>query len=451
MAINNSFYIKQRMSFSLKFPNREVSDIRVRFKVDDKRYSYYLPTTCKIQCAHWDSERGCAIEDPKRNPSLKGNPRLQQILRNINVEIDKTASALLNILESCTQQNIKMPPEQIQEELRRVLRHKEIKQTEPKQEEKPITDFLAFLDLYIVRCREGKILNSGGTKLTTGSIRNYISTLSILKHYCKDRKIKLTFDSINLDFYSDFIDFLNNAEHSRGMYKPNVIGKFVKNIKVVMRYAYNNHHTQNDSFKLREFKVFQESVETIYLTEQELQRIKDMELPTNQSQVRDSFLVSCYTSLRFSDISRLGEKHIDFANNTITITTQKTNKVVVIPIHPTVLEIFEKYGRRVPPVQSNQATNRMLKKICNLCGINNPVTIMETSGGVRTEKTYEKWQLVSSHTARRSFATNAFKRGVPTLSIMQITGHQTESSFMRYIRISTEENAAILQSHDFFN
>lgn len=82
--------------------------------------------------------------------------------------------------------------------------------------------------------------------------------------------------------------------------------------------------------------------------------------------------------------------------------------------------------------------------------ITNFVSIIETTGGVRQEVTYEKCDMVTSHTARRSFATNAYKAGIPSLSIMQITGHTTESSFMRYIRVSKEENAITLQGHAFF-
>lgn len=82
--------------------------------------------------------------------------------------------------------------------------------------------------------------------------------------------------------------------------------------------------------------------------------------------------------------------------------------------------------------------------------ITNFVSIIETTGGVRQEVTYEKCDMVTSHTARRSFATNAYRAGIPSLSIMQITGHTTESSFMRYIRVSKEENAIALQEHAFF-
>ena len=93
----------------------------------------------------------------------------------------------------------------------------------------------------------------------------------------------------------------------------------------------------------------------------------------------------------------------------------------------------------------------MLKKICRKAGITEKINIMETKGReIRQEVTYENAKMVTSHTARRSFASNASKKGIPSLAIMQITGHKTESSFMRYVRITKEENAKMLLNHDFF-
>ena len=135
----------------------------------------------------------------------------------------------------------------------------------------------------------------------------------------------------------------------------------------------------------------------------------------------------------------------------MTIITQKTGTLVVIPMHPKVEAIFRKYGNRPPKAQSNQSTNRVLKRLCRKAGITNFVSVVETEGGIRHEATYEKCDMVTSHTARRSFATNAYRAGIPSLSIMQITGHSTESSFMRYIRVSKEENAIALQKHTFFH
>ena len=310
---------------------------------------------------------------------------------------------------------------------------------------------MSFIDFYVNQCNKGLILNSRGLRLSPGTIRSYGMTKTILKKYTSDRRVKLTFDSINMDFYNDFVEYLNKAEHLRGKYKPNVIGKFIKQIKAFMRYAYDNDYTQNRDFEKKGFKVFREEVETIYLNEDELEALYNLELTNGDANVRDAFLISCYTGMRYSDIDRLDvSKHIDFENNIITIITQKTNTKVVIPMNKIVLNILKKHDNQTPQVQSNQATNRVLRAICEQAKINTPVTIMETSGGVREENTYPKNKLVTSHTARRSFATNAFKRGVPTLSIMQITGHKTETSFMRYIRIGKEENAKSLQGHEFF-
>lgn len=443
MAIKEDFYGKDAIRFSLKNATKEITLIRARINIKGDRLIYYLPVDYKICPKHFDIALGCAIEDAKRNPDLKGNPPLQLKMRNINKEIEKTRNALIKVLEELKFRDIYPTIDLVREELKKTL------QQEAKTK-RTFSDFPSFMEYYISLCKDGVILNGKGAKLVPGTIRNYLSTHSAIKRYCASRRVKLRLDGVTVDFYNDFIKYLNDATHARGKYKPNVIGKFIKNIKVMIRYAYENNYTTNDDFKRKEFKAYKENVETIYLTKEELQKLYELELPENQAQVRDSFLVSCYTGLRYSDIARLEKKHLNFDNGMITIMTQKTNTLVVIPMHPIVEAIFRKYGNQPPKIQCNQSTNRLLKKLCRLAEITNFVSVIETKGGVRQEVTYEKCEMVTSHTARRSFATNAYKAGVPSLSIMQITGHTTESSFMRYIRISKEENAIALQEHAFF-
>ena len=141
----------------------------------------------------------------------------------------------------------------------------------------------------------------------------------------------------------------------------------------------------------------------------------------DRAEVRDCFLISCYTGLRYSDISRLNVKHINLKKNTITIVTYKTRNQVVIPIHRIVKEILERYGNRPPTPQCNQSTNRMLKKLCEQAGITEVISYTETVGGIHKECTARKCDKVTTHTARRSFATNAYKRNVPTLAIMAVS------------------------------
>jgi len=70
-----------------------------------------------------------------------------------------------------------------------------------------------------------------------------------------------------------------------------------------------------------------------------------------------------------------------------------------------------------------------------------------TKGGKRITEAHPKWELVTSHTARRSFATNLYKSGFPSISIMGITGHRTEKAFLKYIKVTPEEHAMLLQKH----
>jgi integrase len=85
--------------------------------------------------------------------------------------------------------------------------------------------------------------------------------------------------------------------------------------------------------------------------------------------------------------------------------------------------------------------NYVVKDICKLAGINSPEQKQTTRHGMTVTKNVEKWELVSTHTARRSFATNAYKMGVPSITIMAITGHKTETSFLKYIKVTPQEHA----------
>jgi integrase len=206
----------------------------------------------------------------------------------------------------------------------------------------------------------------------------------------------------------------------------------------------------NDYTK-KSFKKPNEESFSIYLNESELSLLYNKSgLPLYLERVRDLFLIGCYTGLRFSDLTQLKKENIT-AENTINITTQKTNQKVVVPIHPVVKEIFKKYDYKLPKMPSNQKFNEYLKEVAKLAGLKEPVTIESTKGSFRVSETTEKYNLVTSHTARRSFATNAFLSDMPSISIMKITGHKTESAFMKYIKMSAKDNALKMQSHKFFN
>lgn len=444
MANQNSAYAHRLMQFSLKDPKGSgLSLIRVRMTINGTRINQTLSADYKILPEHWDDENRCAIEEIKDNPSLKGNAHLQMRMRNINKEIEKTRDAVIRVHESFSILNMQPTAEQFRAALKKELNQDK---TPARME---FRDFVSFIDYYIDLCRKGIITTGKGKKLVDGSIRNYISTKSALERYSKARHLRLGFEGITMEFYHDFVNYLNETPHTRGRYKPNVIGKFQKNIKVFMRYAFENGLTLNADFKKRDFKVFQEGVDTIYLTKEELQRLYELELTGSLAETRDAFLVGCYTALRYSDFSRLRREHIR-EDNMIEIPTQKTGQRVVVPMNSVVREILGRYDNNMPTVQCNQATNRALKKLCRMAGITVPITRLVTSGGITENKVDEKCELVTSHTARRTGATLMYLSGIPAESIMKITAHKTYASFLRYIRVTPEENAFRLQKESEF-
>ena len=163
--------------------------------------------------------------------------------------------------------------------------------------------------------------------------------------------------------------------------------------------------------------------------------------------VRDRFIIGAFTGLRVSDYGRLSEANI--GADTIRIKTTKTGAVVVVPIHPWVRNILQS-GFDASIHISDQKMNKHLKEIAKMAGIDEEITLNKNVGGKNEQRTFRKYELVCTHTARRSFATNAYKAGVPTIAIMKITGHTKESTFLRYIKVSAEENAEMLRKHNFW-
>lgn len=298
-------------------------------------------------------------------------------------------------------------------------------------------DLISFAD-YIVESTD----RSPGTKK---QLKQAIRNLREFKFFSKR---SLHFDSIDLDFYDEFVDFLIKKNYGK-----NTIGTLIKNVKVFMNEAVDRKLTQNLQFKNRRFKTVEEPTENIYLSEKELAKLYELDLSTSQrlDRTRDLFLIGCYTGLRFSDLSELTRANITKDGNVARVKTIKTGEVVMIPLKSQVKAILQKYEGEPPQAYSNQKMNDYLKELGEKAEINEEVLITATKGGVRNTEVFTKWQLITTHTARRSFATNAYLMGVPTISIMKITGHKTEKSFLKYIKISQEDNANKLINHPFFS
>ncbi|MEO8759746.1 MAG: phage integrase SAM-like domain-containing protein [Bacteroidia bacterium] len=279
------------------------------------------------------------------------------------------------------------------------------------------------------------------------TIATYKGTLNRLIAFKAKYSRQLTFENIDLQFYEDFMKFCIDKK-----YAPNSVGTYIKNIKYFMGEAVDKKLTTNTDFKSRRFKKIGEDVDTIYLKEAELNQIYNKDFSKNKTldRVRDLFIIGCYTGLRYSDLFAINNEHLIDKGTKLRIKTKKTGELVIIPLHNQVRAIIKKHGGIPQYKFTNEDMNTNLKVIAEQADIKETVLISATKGNVVETTPYKKHELVSVHTARRSFATNAFLNKIQPISIMKITGHKTEKSFLRYIKITQQDNANVLQDHAFF-
>ncbi|MEI8046807.1 MAG: site-specific integrase [Bacteroidota bacterium] len=312
-----------------------------------------------------------------------------------------------------------------------------------------------------------KYIYKGGQPypVTNRTKQRYATTFRHLKDFAATQLKEPDFDTIDQNFYQNFVDYLRTKTLLRPTAKKpnptqtlkmadNTVGKHISTLKTILNEATDKGINVNTKYRSTKFAVVSEDVAKIYLTEAELDKLYSIDLSKNPSldRVRDLFLIGCYTCLRFADFTNIRPENF-YTNDSGTflrINTAKTGKLVVIPLHYKVLEILNKYDHRLPKSISNQKMNDYLKVLAKKAELDEQISIEKMKGGKKDTKTSYKYDLISSHTARRSGATNMFLSGIPSISIMRITGHKTEKAFMRYIQMSDEENAIKLMDNPFF-
>jgi len=257
---------------------------------------------------------------------------------------------------------------------------------------------------------------------------------------------------VNEAFKNLFTDFLQSKDYSH-----NYIRKQFSFIRQVCNHAeYNGLEV---SPQLKKIGLKAQKVPTIFLTQNELEKIENTEFETeNLTATKDWLIISYYTGQRVSDFMRFTTDMIRTENgkHLIEFTQKKTEKKMTIPVHKKVLEIIEANGGKFPKKLQDQKYNGYLKEVCKIAKVNEPtkgrksINIGTKENPVYRYKTgvYLKYELISSHVGRRSFATNFYGK-IPTTYLIYFTGHSTEAMFLNYIGKSNKDLA--LEVSDYFN
>ncbi|RPD91617.1 hypothetical protein EGM88_14710 [Aureibaculum marinum] len=375
---------------------------------------------------------------------------------NINNKLNETRTFLEGLYSDLTiNRKLEVTPQLLKNELDIFFKKKKRAEKNDRY-----LEFLPFFDWYIKNYSINP-LPTTKKPLTKGTAKTYRNTYNILKKYSANI-YNLNYERITLDFYDDFLKYLYSQNYS-----TNYIGTQIKILKTILNASFEKGFHNNTDFKKRYFSKPHEIVNNIYLNENELLDIYNVDLKDyepikiNKSlkltkqileNARDIFLIGANTGLRVSDLNKLNDKNIITINGNkyINITTSKTGARLTIPINPMVNAILNKRNGTPPPKMPNQHINYAIKKIGELANINSIETKTVTKGGKKETLKFFKYDLISSHTARRSFCTNAYKSGMPTIDIMAISGHKTEKVFYNYIKVNDIERAEKIKMNKFF-
>jgi integrase len=292
-------------------------------------------------------------------------------------------------------------------------------------------------------------IQSKERKVTEKALATFKSLRDHLLAYQAFKNIKLTFDSFDYNFYENFVDFLafdyqlpRKKQPVYGL-KTNSIGKDIKQLRIFVRDRVKRKLIR--PFDLSDYKIPDEETDAIYLSYDEIALIYQTDLTAQPHLIeyRDLFVLACLTGLRFSDFSTL--KPEDLRMDMLHKKQGKSDHWVVIPMRAEAKKIFTmQFQERIPKL-TNAEFNRHIKTIGKLAGLTALVTFGSKKGAKDVINTRPKYEWITTHTARRSFATNEFLAGTPVKLIMQITGHKNEKDFYRYIRISPQEAANKIQ------
>ena len=375
------------VKFHLKDKNsKKETLILLALNYNNKRFKYSTKTS--IKPSNW-SNKNCRVK-AQASHSLEINKHLQKI-EDSALEIYHVLVANNSLINS------------------KILKSR----LDVKLNRKDKEDFFSYMKRYIDQKSE----------LRDTTKRDYLQTYSTLREFEEHTGYIVSFESVNLDFYSRLQNYMiKTLKHSL-----NTFGKRIKTIKSIMNYATEIGINKNLEYQKKSFKVLSVKTNRIYLTKEEINKLKELNLSGYLAKTRDAFVLMCYLGLRFSDYNKIN--HNNIYNGFLDITMHKTNERVSIPIHPFALEIIEGYNYILPEI-SNTKLNKQIKIVCKYAEIDEMI--------IQSDKSLYKYELVTCHTARRSFATNGYISDVPIRDLMRITGHKKETTFLDYVQVKRE-------------
>ncbi|APG59021.1 site-specific integrase [Christiangramia salexigens] len=394
-------------TFNLKDKNSKKPTLiylRARIKNEGKYLKY--STGEKILPKYWDFKTQWPIK-------LKGRTKEATEINSVINQIGRYGDAFEKVYTVLEAQGIDLTVSLIRGEL----------DYEFKKSSSAPNSFFTVFDQFI---QEKKDLGN----ITDGTIARYENIKTLLQEFSIEKKYTLNFQSINENFYVNWVNYSRiKLEH-----KNNTLGRNIGFIKTFMNWAMKKKYHMNYDFK--EFKKISSETDEIALSMEEVKILYEYDFSKNPrlEKVRDVFIFGCVTGMRYSDYSRINRTNI--RNGQIFINTQKQKSNVGIPLNKYSEAILEKYQFNLPVI-SPQKFRDYIKEACKEVEMDEIITKTSFIGNKRIEEKFKKHEMISTHTARRTFITISLDKGMRPEVVMSITGHKSYSSFKKYIKLSS--------------
>jgi len=428
LKYNIKFRLEQRKDKNGNYIIDNVN-ILVDFTFNSQRIK--TPIGYRINSFQWDNEKQQVKRNNFNDIGISANM--------INQRINEIKTHLINIYTDLSNLDAEITPKTMLNELK--YRLNEIKDITHNSQQNAIE----YLQLFIDSEKQAKNWSE-----------STIKKMNTIKKHLAGYNSNLQFKDITTTFLQSYIDYqretlnLNNTTNF----------KYMRLLVWFMNWATKKGYNTNLEYKTFEYKFkgvttgdYQKNI--VFLSWDELQYLNHIDYLNNKrlEQIKDIYCFCCFTSLRYSDVAHLKKNDIKTDNNGnqyIEILTVKTDDKLSIELNKYALAIWNKHkdidlkNNRAFPVPSNQKYNSYLKEVAIFAGFTNKETVIEFSGNQRIEKTFEKWELITTHTARKTFIINALYLGIQPDIIRSWTGHKDHKTMELYTKIvSTQKRISM--------
>lgn len=320
-----------------------------------------------------------------------------------------------------------------------------------------------YVDRFITGISSGARQTEKGTNYAASTVKSVRAAMTQFGNFQIEKGRKIDFLDVDMNFYHEYTAYLKERNYS-----INSIGKCIKELKTILRAAESEGYEVNPKYKDKKFKGTRIEVDSIYLNRGDLEKIMNLDISKcsqGYELARDIFMVGVWTAQRVSDYNNLSRENIKQHRipkvidnkltykefQTVEIRQKKTGAKVSIPVSTELKSILERYDYQLPHLE-DQVLNRYMKDICKLAGLDELIQIQTTKGGKAVKELKHKWELVHSHTARRTGATLMYLAGMDYYDIMRITGHTSPTMLKKYIKADSIEVAAkITDKYSYFD